>query len=68
MLDLVFNNRIFDISLALDAGGINGLIQRSATTDNNDWSTLMGSNAGVIDSLVQEALGYLMKGGGKEQS
>ena len=65
MLDLVFGNRIFDISLALftgdkSANSINNLII-SSTTKGNAWATAMAGNAEAIERKVNESIAYLMK-------
>ena len=63
MLDMVFDNRIFDISCAKNTGSINSLVVK-ATTTTDAWATVMASNSQSIETQIQEDLVRLMTGGG----
>ncbi|MBR2460540.1 MAG: hypothetical protein IKB34_04870, partial [Clostridia bacterium] len=62
MLDLVFENRIFDISMAMNTGTINDLVIASTISENNSWATVVASHQSKIDSQVREDIAHLMKG------
>ena len=64
MLDLVFENRIFDIACAKNTGGINGMIVTATTTDNA-WQTILAGGGTAIVKEIDEDVARLMNGGGK---
>ena len=63
MLDMVFDNRIFDISCAKNTGSINSLVVKATTTDNA-WATVIASNGQKIETEIEEDVVRLMTGGG----
>jgi hypothetical protein len=56
MLDIIFENRVFDIACMGDIGGINGFIARSASSSqpSDDWSALMEQYGQDITMAVDE--------------
>ncbi len=55
MLDLVFNNRVFDITLALDLGGINAsLIECCTSNTTPDLAVFLGNMPNISDLMKNE--------------
>lgn len=60
MLDLVFQNRKFDIACAMDTEGINSMVVNAATNDVA-WATLVASKGDAIANRLNEDLAELIK-------
>ena len=65
MLDIIFDNRTFDIAFMSDVGGINALVVRSVSSadPNDDWNVIMDEYAGAIERVVEEYMLRLIVGG-----
>ena len=64
MLDLVFDNRIFDISCAKNTAGINNKIVESTKSENKAWATVVASYGGQIEAEIAEDVLRLWNGNG----
>jgi len=62
MLDMVFDNRIFDIACAKNTGSINSLVV-DATTTTSSWQTILGGHGDSINELINQDVVALMTGG-----
>ncbi|MBQ9115684.1 MAG: hypothetical protein IJY04_01545 [Clostridia bacterium] len=62
MLDMVFENRIFDISCAMNTKGINTLVVTSTISNDNAWATVVAENEEAIRTQIDEDIAHLMKG------
>ncbi len=60
MLDIVFQNRKFDIACAMNTQGINSMIQNACTNSNTSWSTLVASNNESILTNLNKDLAKLL--------
>ena len=64
MLDLVFDNKIFDIACAQDTAGINGKIIESTKSQDKAWATVVASYREQIETEINEDLMRLWRGDG----
>lgn len=59
MLDLVFQNRVFDFSCAMNTQSINSMIVTACTTDTA-WSTLVAQKGSAISKQVNEDIAEIL--------
>ena len=61
MLDIIFNNRTFDISFMGDVGGINALLVQSASSSAPEHADLLAEHATEIELIVDRYQTALLK-------
>ena len=61
MLDIIFNNRTFDISFMGDVGGINALLVQSASSSAPEHADLLAEHATEIERIVHRYQTALMR-------
>ena len=61
MLDIIFNNRTFDISFMGDVGGINALLVQSASSSAPEHANLLAEHAMEIERIVDRYQTALLK-------
>jgi hypothetical protein len=56
MLDLVFSQRVFDLGLAYNFGGITGIVQNLVKSSSNDISQAMAANGTAIQAAIDKVV------------
>ena len=62
MLDLLFDNRVFDLAIALDLRGINSILKNCTTNSDNNWASERDANLSNLDAEIASKLSILAKG------
>ena len=62
MLDIIFDNRVFDLACALNIKDINNIIRNCTTYADNNWVSQRDAQLGSLDSEIGTKLEILAKG------
>ena len=62
MLDIIFDNRVFDIACALNISNINTIIRNNTVFADNNWVSSRDAELGNLDSEIGKRLEILAKG------
>ena len=62
MLDIIFDNRVFDLACALNLNSINNIIRSCTTGSENSWVSQRDANLYNLDTMIGKELEILAKG------
>lgn len=62
MLDLLFDNRVFDLAIALDLNKITTVLKNCTTGSENNWMSERDANFSNLDAEIASKLSILAKG------
>jgi len=62
MMDVIFDNRVFDLAIALNLKSIKTILQNCTTGSENNWVSERDGNLGNLDAEITSKLSVLAKG------
>ena len=62
MLDIIFDNRVFDLACALNICNINNVIRTNTVYADNNWVSSRDAQLGNLDAEIGVKLEVLAKG------